>query len=84
MKTTIKNPIATLKMTDKQSINDGMMGQWQTLGPTGVCLSLNPWSSPHILYTHHMHREGKTRQLFMGCADADIQEHCLITTSPTD
>ncbi|XP_072036972.1 craniofacial development protein 2-like [Amphiura filiformis] len=72
-----------------------MTGQWepgtpsQTVGPD---MSRLPTFKPLVVSTYNvrtLHQQGKTHQLFTGCSDAGVdivgvQEHRLITSSPTD
>ncbi|KXJ21184.1 hypothetical protein AC249_AIPGENE1517 [Exaiptasia diaphana] len=61
-------------------------------GSAGADKQCLPVSKPLVISTYNvrtLYQEGKNYQLFMGCADAGIdiigiQEHRLITTSPTD
>ncbi|XP_072017149.1 uncharacterized protein [Amphiura filiformis] len=61
----------------------------QTVGPD---MSRLPTFKPLVVSTYNvrtLHQQGKTHQLFTGCSDAGVdivgvQEHRLITSSPTD
>ena len=77
------------------SSSDSMTGQRepgtpsQTVGPD---MSRLPTFKPLVVSTYNvrtLHQKGKSHQLFMGCNDAGvdivgIQEHRLITSSPTE
>lgn len=94
-KTTRKNLSTKSKAVRRPSTDDSMTGQRElgttsrTVGPEKCRLST---FKPLIVSTYNvrtLYQQGKTHQLFMGCADAaidiiGIQEHRLITTNPTD
>ena len=84
-----------LKVAGRQSTSDSMTDQRElgtpsrTVGPDTRRL---PAFKPLTISTYNvrtLYQQGKTHQLFMGCADAGvdiigIQEHRLITSNPTD
>ena len=95
MKTTKNYPKTNPKVARQTSSSDSMTGQRepgtpsQTVGPD---MSRLPTFKPLVVSTynvHTLHQKGKSHQLFMCCnyAGVDIvgiQEHRLITSSPTE
>ena len=76
-------------MTDQRELGTPHAPHARTVGPDYCRLSA---FKPLKIYTYNVRtlfQQGKTHQLFMGCADAGIdiigiQEHRLITPNPTE